>query len=50
MTPDARRAAELLVADVRRLRTLVDELMEISRFDADAERPALEPVDLGPRS
>jgi two-component system sensor histidine kinase MtrB len=47
MTPDARRAAELLVADVRRLRTLVDELMEISRFDADAERPALEPVDLG---
>ena len=47
MTPDARRAAELLVADVRRLRTLVDELMEISRFDADAERPTLEPIDLG---
>ncbi len=46
MTPDARRAAELLVADVRRLRTLVDELMEISRFDADAERPVLEPLDL----
>ena len=47
MTPDARRAAELLVADVRRLRVLVDELMEISRFDADAEQPSLEPVDLG---
>ncbi len=47
LTPDGRRAAELLVADVRRLRTLVDELMEISRFDADAERPSLEPVDLG---
>ncbi len=47
MTPDARRAAELLVADVRRLRTLVDELMEISRFDADAERPTLEPIELG---
>ena len=47
MTPDARRAAELLVADVRRLRTLVDELMEISRFDADAERPALEPSTSG---
>ena len=26
--------AELLVGDVRRLRTLVDDLMEISRFDA----------------
>ncbi len=47
MTPDARRAAELLVADVRRLRTLVDDLMEISRFDADAERATVEPVDLG---
>jgi two-component system sensor histidine kinase MtrB len=47
LPPDARRAAELLVADVRRLRVLVDDLMEVSRFDADAERPALEPVDLG---
>ncbi len=47
MTPDARRAAELLVADVRRLRTLVDDLMEISRFDADAEQPAVQGVDLG---
>ena len=47
MPPDARRAAELLVADVRRLRVLVDDLMEISRFDADAEQPSLEPVDLG---
>jgi two-component system sensor histidine kinase MtrB len=47
LTPNARRAAELLVADVRRLRTLVDELMEISRFDADAETVTLEPVDLG---
>ncbi len=44
---DTRRAAELLVNDVRRLRTLVDDLMEVSRFDADAERPTLEPVDLG---
>jgi signal transduction histidine kinase len=47
LTPDARRAAELLVADVRRLRVLVDDLMEISRFDADGERPHLEPLDLG---
>ena len=47
LSPDARRAAELLVTDVRRLRTLVDDLMEVSRFDAEAEHPALEPVDLG---
>jgi signal transduction histidine kinase len=47
LAPDARRAAELLVADVRRLRTLVDDLMEISRFDAEAELASLEPVDLG---
>ena len=47
MTPDARRAAQLLVADIRRLRVLVDDLLEISRFDADAERPALQGLDLG---
>jgi two-component system sensor histidine kinase MtrB len=44
---ESRRAAELLVADVRRLRILVEDLMEISRFDAGAERPSSEPVDLG---
>ena len=43
---DARRAGELLVADVRRLRVLVDDLMELSRFDARAERAELQPVDL----
>ena len=47
MPPNARRAAELLVADVRRLRVLVDDLMELSRFDARAERAELERVDLG---
>ena len=47
MSPDGRRAAQLLVADVRRLRDLVDELMEVSRFDADAETVSLQPVDLG---
>jgi two-component system, OmpR family, sensor histidine kinase MtrB len=46
LPPDARRAAELLVADVRRLRVLVDDLMEISRFDARAEQAELERVDL----
>ncbi len=44
---ESRRAGELLVADVGRLRTLVDDLMEVSRFDARAEQIALEPVDLG---
>ena len=44
---ESRRAGELLVADVGRMRTLVDDLMEVSRFDAGAEQIALEPVDLG---
>jgi two-component system sensor histidine kinase MtrB len=47
LPPESRRAAEMLVADVGRLRTLVEELMELSRFDADAEQVALERVDLG---
>ena len=47
LSPDARRAGELLVADVRRLRVLVDDLMELSRFDAKAEQAQLEPTDLG---
>lgn len=46
LPPETRRAAELLVADVRRLRTLVEELMELSRFDAGAERVEVVPVDL----
>ena len=37
MPPDARRPAELLIADVARLRRLVDDLMEISRLDASGE-------------
>jgi signal transduction histidine kinase len=47
LSPDARRAAELLVADVRRLRTLVEDLMELSRFDARAEQADLHPTELG---
>ncbi len=47
LPPESRRAGELLVADVGRLRTLVDDLMEVSRFDARAEQIALEPVELG---
>jgi two-component system sensor histidine kinase MtrB len=47
LLPDGRRAAQLLVADVRRLRTLVDDLLEISRFDAAAEQPSIQAIDLG---
>ncbi len=42
----ARRPVELLIADVRRLRTLVDELMEISRLDAGTEPVQLRQVDV----
>lgn len=45
--PDpARRPAELLIADVNRLRTLVDELMEISRLDAGSEPVQQRQVDV----
>ena len=47
MPPDSRRAAELMVADVRRLRVLVDDLLEISRFDAAAEQLTIQGLDLG---
>ncbi len=46
---DVRRAAELLVADVARLRSLVEDLLEVSRFDASAEQLETESVDLGRR-
>ncbi len=46
MPPESRRPAELLISDVGRLRTLVDELMEISRLDAGAESVQAESVDL----
>ena len=47
MPPEARRPAELLVADVGRLRRLVDDLMEISRLDAGAVAVREERVDVG---
>ncbi|HWO71763.1 MAG TPA: HAMP domain-containing sensor histidine kinase [Actinomycetota bacterium] len=47
MPREARRPAELLVADVARLRRLVEDLMEISRLDAGAGPVEREPVDLG---
>jgi two-component system sensor histidine kinase MtrB len=47
MPPETRRPAELLVTDVNRLKNLVEELMELSRFDADVEEVEAERVDLG---
>jgi two-component system sensor histidine kinase MtrB len=44
---DTRRTAELVVNDTGRLRDLVEELMELSRFDANAEEVTVEKVDLG---
>jgi signal transduction histidine kinase len=46
MPPESRRPAQLLVADVGRLRRLVEDLMEISRLDAGAESVHSESVDL----
>jgi len=47
MPAESRRPAELLIADVGRLRRLVEELMEISRFDAGVESVHAEEVDVG---
>jgi two-component system sensor histidine kinase MtrB len=47
MPSEPRRPAELLIADVSRLRRLVEDLLEISRFDAEQENLETEPVDLG---
>ncbi len=44
---DARRAGELLTADIGRLRRLVDDLMEISRFDTGSERADSSEFELG---
>ncbi len=46
MPVESRRPAELLIADVGRLRRLVENLMAISRFDAGHESIQAETVDL----
>lgn len=46
LPPDGRRVAQLLEADVVRLRRLVEDLMEISRLDAGREVVRLESVDV----
>ena len=47
MPPDARRAAELLVGDVARLRRLVEDLTNLASLDAGREQVRVEPFDLG---
>jgi signal transduction histidine kinase len=45
--PEARRAAELLVGDVARLRALIEDLTALASLDAGREEVRLEPFDLG---
>jgi signal transduction histidine kinase len=47
LAPETKRVGELLATDVRRLRLLVDDLLEISRLDAAAEEVAPSDFDLG---
>jgi len=47
MPPDARRAAQLLVGDVARLRRLVEDLTNLASLDAGREQIRTEPFDLG---
>lgn len=47
MPAEARRPAELVVGGARRLRRLVEDLMELSRLDAGHEATGAEPVELG---
>jgi len=46
LPPEARRTGELVVQDVGRMRVLVEDLMELSRFDAAGEEVRIQPVDL----
>jgi two-component system sensor histidine kinase MtrB len=47
LPPEARRTGELVVHDIGRLRGLVEDLMELSRFDAAGEEVRLQAIDLG---
>lgn len=47
LDPEAREVLELLADDVHRFARTVNDLLEISRLDADAVQPTLEPVHLG---
>jgi two-component system sensor histidine kinase MtrB len=45
LPPEARRMGELLAADTARLRTLVEDLLEVSRLDAGSEATSLTEFD-----
>ena len=45
MPPEARRMGELLAADTARLRTLVEDLLEVSRLDAGSDATSLTEFD-----
>ncbi len=47
MPERAQAALDLLVADVQRFQSMVEDLLEISRFDAGAARLDVEPVRIG---
>ena len=47
LDPRARRALDLLDADLRRFTRMVDDLLEISRFDAGSAELSLDEVDPG---
>jgi two-component system sensor histidine kinase MtrB len=46
MAPDARESAQLAITETRRLVTLVEDLMEVSRFDAGTAALRVEEVDV----
>ena len=45
--PDVTRLVEMVSTDITRLRQLVDDLLEISRLEAQAAETVIEPVALG---
>jgi two-component system sensor histidine kinase MtrB len=47
LPPEARRTGELVVHDIGRLRSLVEDLMELSRFDAAGEEVRIASIDVG---
>jgi two-component system, OmpR family, sensor histidine kinase MtrB len=46
MTADARESAQLAITETQRLVRLVEDLMEVSRFDAGTAQPRIEEVDV----
>jgi signal transduction histidine kinase len=46
LPPEARRTGQLVIQDIGRMRDLVEDLMELSRFDAAGEEVRRQPVDI----